>query len=59
MGPVEALRVSLQRENESIGLYGDFLNKFPEAKETFYFLLNEEQKHKKLIEQKIAELQGQ
>ena len=56
MTPVEALNVALEKEKNSIKLYTDMSNKFSEIKELLSFLLNEEQKHKKMIEGKIAEM---
>ncbi len=56
MGPVEALELALQKEVQSIGLYQKFSADYPAAKDTFLFLLGEEEKHKLLIEKKIIEL---
>jgi len=56
MGPVEALKLALTKEIETAQLYEKYAAEFPVAKEIFTFLLTEEQKHKKLIENKIAEL---
>lgn len=58
MGPIEALELALQKENESISAYQKFSVEFPVAKETFLFLLNEEEKHKKMIQDKIVELKS-
>lgn len=56
MGPVEALQLALSKEQEAIKLYQDFGLRYPEIKEILLFLVNEEQKHKQLIEKKIYEL---
>ncbi len=56
MGPVEALELALGKEEEAISIYNKFYNQFPAAKDIFLFLLNEEEKHKQLIEKKIVEL---
>lgn len=56
MVPVEALELALTKEKEAIRMYEKFSVEFPAAKETFVFLLNEEQKHRLLIEKRIAEL---
>lgn len=56
MGPVEALKLALDREIKSIELYEKFMKQFPVAKEIFSFLMGEEEKHKQLIEKKIIEL---
>jgi len=56
MGPVDALKIALARETESINLYNQFYLQFPELKELLLFLVNEEEKHKQLIEKKITEV---
>lgn len=56
MGPIEALELALQKELESIGIYRKFSADYPAAKDIFFFLLGEEEKHKLLIEKKIVEL---
>ncbi len=56
MIPVEALQLALKREEDSISMYQKFSNEFPVAREIFIFLLNEEEKHKQLIRNKIQEL---
>lgn len=58
MGPVEALELALKKEEDSISAYQKFSIEFPTAKETFLFLLNEEEKHKKMIQEKIVELKS-
>jgi len=55
MGPVDALKIALARETEAINLYNKFYLQFPELKELLLFLVNEEEKHKQLIEKKITE----
>lgn len=52
----EALKVALAEETKAIKMYEKLLGDHPGLKDIFYFLLNEEQKHKKLIEEKIAGL---
>lgn len=56
MGSVEALRLALGKEEEAVLMYKKFYTDFPTAKDVFLFLLNEEEKHKQMIEKKIAEL---
>ncbi len=56
MTPVEALEVALEKEKTSIALYQDLIVKHPVIKDLLYSLLIEEQKHKKLIEERIIEL---
>ena len=56
VGPVEALRLALSKEQESIKLYNRLSLDHPAAKEVLLFLVNEEQKHQKLIEEKIVAL---
>lgn len=53
---VEALQLALSKEKDAIKTYEDLLAKHPNLKDLLYFLINEEQKHQKLIETKIAEL---
>lgn len=56
MGPIEALKLALSKEIEAIELYQRSSAEYPVAKDTFLFLLGEEQKHRQLIEKKIHEL---
>ena len=56
MTPVEALEIALEKEKASIALYQDLIAKHSVIKDLIYSLLIEEQKHKKLIEEKIVEL---
>lgn len=56
MGPIEALNLALAKEKESIELYQKFSTEHQIAKDIFLFLMNEEYKHKQLIEKKISEL---
>lgn len=53
---LEALQLALSKENDAIEAYQELLGNHPNLKDLLYFLITEEQKHKKLIEQKIAEL---
>ncbi len=56
MTPVEALKLALHKEKASIALYAKLANEHPAVKELLFMLLNEEEKHKKLIETKITEI---
>jgi rubrerythrin len=56
MGPIEALNVALAREQASIELYNKLYLRHPEIKELFLLLVNEEEKHKQLIEKRIVEI---
>lgn len=56
MTPTEALKLALSEEIKAIELYEKLNLKHSSLKEIFLFLINEEQKHKKLIENKITEL---
>ena len=56
MGPVEALEFAVNKEAEAVELYRKFYIAHPQLKDTFSFLINEEEKHKKLLERKIREL---
>lgn len=53
---VEALKLALSKEEGSIAVYQELIAKHPNLKDLLYSLLLEEQKHKKLIEEKIKEL---
>ncbi len=53
---LEALKIALSRENNSIETYQKMLVEHPGLKELLSFLLTEEEKHKVLIEKKIREL---
>ncbi len=56
VGPIEALKMALTREEASIELYRRFAVEHKVAEDIFIFLFNEENKHKALIEKKIFEL---
>jgi rubrerythrin len=56
MTPVEALQLALSKEIEAIETYQKFATEHKVAKDVFEFLVNEEQKHKQLLEKKIQEL---
>jgi rubrerythrin len=58
MGPIEALELALSKEIEAIKMYETFSFKYPETKDIFTFLQNEEERHKQLIEKRIVELQS-
>lgn len=53
MTPVEALKIALSKEEASIKLYQKLSREHPALKDLLTLLLNEEFKHKKLIEQEI------
>jgi len=57
MGPIEALELALGKEIEARNIYEKFIYQHPETKDIFTFLMNEEEKHKQLIEKRITELQ--
>ncbi len=56
MIPLEALKLALSKEKESIKLYNRLNLEHPGLKELFFFLINEEEKHKQLIEKKIVDI---
>ena len=56
MGPIEALKLALAKEIETKVLYEKLAAQHPVAGEIFRMLSIEEQKHAKLIEDKISEL---
>ena len=53
---IEALKIALKKEERSIALYQRLLGKHPILKDLMYTLITEEQKHSKLIKDKISEL---
>jgi len=53
---IEVLRLALSKEEEAINMYQEMLIGHPQLNELLSLLITEEQKHKKLIEKKIAEL---
>ena len=55
MSPVEALELVLAKEVETHDLYARLAVEHVVVKDIFYFLVNEEEKHKKLIEEKLVE----
>lgn len=56
MTPTEALRLALAEEAKAISLYEKLGQEHSSLKEIFLFLINEEHKHKKIIEDKIVEI---
>ena len=53
---IEVLQLALSKEESSIKLYQRILTDHPNLKDLAYLLITEEQKHKALIEKRIAEL---
>ncbi len=56
MGPVEALKLALRKEIDAVALYERLSLETDLSKNTFLYLMAQEQKHKKFIEDKIVEL---
>lgn len=56
MSPIEALELALTKEQNAINFYDRLSREHAAIKELLLFLLNEEQKHKKLIQDKIRDL---
>ncbi len=56
VGPVEALKIALAKEIEAAAMYAELARDHKVASDVFLFLVNEETKHRQLIEKKIAEL---
>lgn len=56
MTPVEALQLALTKEQSAIVFYERLAMRYSGIKDLLSFLLTEEQKHKQMIEKKIAEL---
>ncbi|MDD5130171.1 MAG: ferritin family protein [Candidatus Omnitrophica bacterium] len=52
----EVLKLALAKEEDAIKAYQGMLIKYPSLRELLSYLVTEEQKHKKLIEKKIADL---
>ena len=55
MTPVEALEIALAKEKASVKLYKKLSLEHPAIKELLTDLLNEEEKHTRMIEKKIRE----
>lgn len=58
MGPIEALELALRKEVEAKELYQRLSAEHSQLKDMFLFLVNEEEKHKKLLEEKISKIKG-
>jgi rubrerythrin len=58
MTPAEALKIALSKEVASIKLYRKLYDQHPAIRDLLSTLVNEEEKHKKLIEKKIVEITG-
>ncbi len=56
MSPVEALQLALTKEQNSIDLYQRLSLRHKELSDLLSMLIIEEEKHKKLIEEKMREL---
>lgn len=56
MTSVEALKLALSKEEQSIKLYQKLANEHREIEGLLSYLVNEEQKHKIMIEKKIEEV---
>jgi len=56
MGPVEALKIALKKEEASIKLYQRMYLQYPEVKELVSFLINQEEKHKKMVKKAISKI---
>ena len=57
MTPVEALQLALEKEDDALTLYRKLALAHPAVKDMFEFLVNEEEKHKKMLQEKIHQLQ--
>lgn len=56
MTPVEALNIALKKEEASIKLYTKLSIEHSVIKDLLQLLINEEEKHKKLIQEKLVEV---
>lgn len=52
----EALEIALSKEKSTVEIYRNFSIEYPAMRDLFEFLMNEEEKHARLIEKKIANL---
>lgn len=57
MTPYETLKKALKKEQASIQLYRELAKKHPGIKDLLFYLMNEEQKHEKMIQERIRELE--
>ena len=55
---IEVLKLALEKEEDSIRVYKGLMLEHPNIKELLSQLITEEQKHKLLIQKRIAELSG-
>jgi len=53
---IDVLKLALSKEKGAIKMYQDMLAQHPNLTELLSLLVTEEQKHKMMIEKKIAEL---
>jgi rubrerythrin len=56
MIPINALQLALAKEKASVKLYRKMLVEHPGLKDLLLFLVNEEEKHVKMIENEIVKL---
>ncbi|MFA5144689.1 MAG: ferritin family protein [Candidatus Omnitrophota bacterium] len=56
MLPIEALKLALSKETEAIILYNKLSLEYPGLKDVFSFLVNQEEKHRQLLEKRIYEM---
>ncbi|MBN2482971.1 MAG: hypothetical protein JXD21_02055 [Candidatus Omnitrophica bacterium] len=57
MTPVEALQLALEKEDDALTLYRKLALEHHAVKDIFEFLVNEEEKHKKILKERIHQLQ--
>ncbi|MBF0522305.1 MAG: hypothetical protein HQL24_04525 [Candidatus Omnitrophica bacterium] len=53
---VEVLQLALTQEEAAIKTYQQLAEQYPNLRDLLYFLVVEEQKHRSLLQKKIAEL---
>ncbi len=53
---MDVLKIALSKEEDAINAYQEMLIAHPKLSQLLSYLITEEQKHKKLIEDKISEL---
>ena len=59
MTAVEALKFALKKEEAAIELYRKMADDHPSARDLFYSLVNEEEKHRKLIIKKLSDMSNE
>ncbi len=56
MTPVEVLRIAITKETDAVEFYRAMSMQYPEIRELLLFLMNEEEKHRQVIEKRMSEI---